>query len=283
MAKAASVIRRLLSGLFALVALVGGTLSGEPYIVSGDAQITRSLTYPYHEGISFGQGLACDGTYFYGFGAFKFAGYNAITVLDTQTGEIVRRNEMCLPKTLMLRGYSHLGDGCVLDGKLYIALEDFGFRHPGVIVYDAETLEYLDFYKVPDECRGNGRIPWCAIENGVLYFTQSNDVDEVRMLNLSDFSFLGTVPLDRTLYKVQGGEFWNGTLYMVTNEGMREKTVYAVDTQTGHVEPCFVRGTGKLDAEGEGIAICPMEDGSLFHILEVGSLVRLTSYTNGKT
>ena len=98
------------------------------------------------------------------------------------------------------------------------------------------------------------------------------------MLRLSDFSFLGTVPLDRTLYKVQGGEFWNGTLYIVTNEGRREKTVYAVDPQTGHTEPYFVRCTGRLDAEGEGMAICPMPDGSLFHILEVGAVVRLTSF-----
>ena len=278
MKKTVRFFRVLCSGLFAVVALLGVRFSGEPYVVQGDAAITRSLVFPYHEGVNFCQGLACDGTFFYGFGAMKFAGYNAVTVLDAVTGEIVRYNEMCLPKALVCQGYSHLGDGCVWDGKLYIALEDFGFRHPGVIVYDAATLEYLDFHTLPDACRGNGRIPWCAIRDGVLYFTQSNDVDELRMLRVSDFSFLGTIPLDTTLFKVQGGEFYDDVLYMVTNQGKRNKTVYAVDPQTGEVQPFFVRCTGKLDAEGEGIAICPLPDGSLFHILDVGFAVRLTSF-----
>ena len=201
-----------------------------------------------------------------------------ITVLDAATGDVVRRKEMCLPVSLMRKGYSHLGDGCIMDSKLYIALEDFGFRHPGVIVYDAETLDYLEFHVLPDACRGNGRIPWCAIRDGVLYFTQSNDVNELRMMRITDFAFLGTIPLDTVLYKVQGGEFYDGTLYMVTNEGKRHKTVYAVDPQTGAVQPYFVRCTGKRDMEGEGIAICPMPDGSLFHILDVGPVVRLNDF-----
>ncbi len=58
-----------------------------------------------------------------------------------QSGKILQRHEMCLPKALMRKGYSHLGDGCLYAGKLYIALEDFGFRHPGVITYDPQTLE----------------------------------------------------------------------------------------------------------------------------------------------
>ena len=61
--------------------------------------------------------------------------YNAITKIDVQTGKIIERREMCLPKELMRKGHSHLSDGCLHDGKLYIALEDYGFRHPGVITY----------------------------------------------------------------------------------------------------------------------------------------------------
>ncbi|MCR5484988.1 MAG: hypothetical protein K6F09_05285 [Clostridiales bacterium] len=272
-------VRRLFSGLFALIALIGGALNGDVYVKSGNVKITRRLSYPYSEGISFCQGLACDGKYFYGFGAVKALNYNAITVLDAATGEIVKCEEMCIPVFLMRKGYSHIGDGCIEDGKLYIALEDYGFRHPGVIVYDAETLEFLEYHVLPDECRGNGRIPWCEIKDGILYFSQSNEVDELRMICLSDFSFIGTIPLDTTLYKVQGGEFCGDALYMVTNQKRKDKTVYAVDIVTGEVKPYFVRCTGRLDAEGEGIAVYPLEDGSLFHILDVGATVRLTSFS----
>lgn len=280
MEKTASFIRRSLSGLFAVLMAIGVSLSGEPYIASGDAELTRSLIYNFADGVSFMQGLACDGEIYYGFGANKFLNYNAITKIDVHSGEILERHEMCLPKDLMRLGYSHLGDGCLHEGKLYIALEDFGFRHPGVITYDPETLEYLDFKTVPDVARGNGRIPWCEIDDsGVLYFTQSNEVTELRMLRASDMSFIGTIPLDRTLYKVQGGELLDGRMIMVTNEGKREKNIYSVDLGTGHVEILFVRCTGKLDAEGEGIAVSDTGDGASLHILDSGVCgVRIGSY-----
>ncbi len=278
MEKVASVVRRSLAFLFATVAWIGGLLSGEPYVSSGNMEIVRTLEYTYAQGVSFCQGLAADGEVFYGIGCFKFLDYNAITKIDVKSGRIIDRREMCLPQELLQQGYSHLGDGCLSEGRLYIALEDFGFRHPGIIIYDPETLEALDFHKLPDEGRGNGRIPWCEVKDGVLYYSQSNDVDEIRMLDLRDYSYLGALKIDKTLYKVQGGEIFDGKLYMVTNSGKREKTMYAVDLQSGHVDPVFVRCTGRLDAEGEGIAVCPLDDGSLFHIIDVGHKVRITSY-----
>ena len=278
MEKMAAFIRRGSCVLFALVAWIGGLVSGEPSVSAGNMEIARTLEFSYADGVSFCQGLATDGKTFYGVGAVKFLNYNAITKIDIQSGEIIGRREMCLPADLMRKGYAHLGDGCLYEGRLYLALEDFGFRHPGVIVYDPDTLEALDFHTLPDEGRGNGRIPWCAIKDDVLYYSQSNNVDEIRMLDLRDYSYLGALQIDETLFKVQGGEFCDDTLYLVTNSGFREKTMHAVDLRTGHVETVFVRCTGRLDAEGEGIAICPLADGSLFHIIDVGAKVRITSY-----
>ncbi len=118
-------------------------------------EIANTLEYTYADGVSFCQGLATDGIIFYGIGCYKFLDYNAITKIDIETGEIIKRREMCLPKDLLLKGYSHLGDGCLYEGKLYIALEDFGFRHPGVIVYDPVTLEAVDFHSLPEEQKIN--------------------------------------------------------------------------------------------------------------------------------
>lgn len=279
MKKIASFIRRALIGVFALLMAIGSRISGEPYVVSGEAEMTRSLLYNYAEGVTFMQGLASDGSTLYGFGALKPPNYNAITKIDLRTGEILERNEMCIPLELMKKGYAHVGDGCFYEGMLYIALEAYGFKHPAVARYDPETLEFIDYKPIPDEAAGNGRIPWCEIADGVLYFTQSNDVDELRMLRADDMTFLGTIPIDRTLYKVQGGELLDGRMIMVTDEGEREKNVYSVDLQTGHVEVLFVRSTGKLNMEGEGITVCPARDGSVLHIVDSSPLgVRISSF-----
>ena len=71
---------------------------------------------------------------------------------------------------------------------------------------------------------------------------------------------------------------YDGKLYITTDQGIREKTMIAVDLETGHAEPVFTRCTGRLDAEGEGIAIYPYADGSLFHIIDVAAQTRITSY-----
>ena len=278
MKKSALSVRRLFLPFFVLAAWMFSAVSGETAVVSGDVQIARSLAYSYADGVNFCQGLAADGSYLYGIGAIKPICYNAIVKIDVETGEIVQKHELCLPWELVRIGYAHLGDGCLYDGRLYIALEDIGFRRPAVVEYDPQTLEYLDCHVVPDECIGSGNIPWCEIKDGVLYFSQSNRVDEIRMLDVTDFSYIGSIKLDRELFKVQGGEIYDGKLYMTSDEGIREKTMVCVDLGTGHVEPVFVRSTGRLNMEGEGIAIYPYADGSLFHIIDVGAEVRITSY-----
>ncbi len=274
-----SLLRRSLTLIMAAVAAFGGLFGGSAGVKEGSAALVNEYEYNLETGLCFGQGLACDGEYFYGFGALKPLDYNCITKINALTGEVVEINELCLPRELVLKGYSHLGDGCVVDGRLYIALEDFGFRHPAVAIYSADTLEFIEYHVIPDECRGNGRIPWCAIKDGTLYFSQSNDVDEIRMLNLEDFSFAGVIKLDKTLYKMQGGEFWDGKLYVVTNSEKYDKPVFEIDVETGSVQTKFIRNVGALDMEGEGIAICPLPDGSLFHILDVGTVVRLSSFS----
>lgn len=272
------IIRHLLFPAFAIAALVFGWISGEPYIVTGDMQIARSLVYNYADGMMICQGLAADESYFYGTGAIKPICYNSIVKIDAQTGKIVQRHEMCLPRDLVRKGYSHIGDCSHYEGRLYIALEDDLFMHPAVAVYDPQTLEFVDHHVIPEEGIGSGNIPWCDVNDGVLYYSQSRFVDEIRMLNVTDFSYLGALKLDTELNKVQGGEVYDRKLYLTTDEGVTEKTMYAVDLETGHVESVFIRCTGKRRAEGEGIAIYPYADGSLFHIVDVAAEVRLTSY-----
>ena len=279
MEKAFSVIRGVVSAFFALLLTVGLLLCGEPYVASGEAELTRSLAFNALDGVSFMQGLACDGEVYYGFGAVKPPHYNAITKIDVETGEILQRHDYCLPVELMRMGYCHIGDGCLYGGQLYIALEAFEYRRPAVIRYDADTLEYVGFTPLPEEGVGDGRIPWCEISDGVLYYSHSNNVNELLMLSADDMTFLGSLPLDRTLHKVQGGEVLDGKMIMTTDEGGNKMNVYAVELATGHTEVLFVRCTGRFASEGEGIAVCPTADGAQLHILDVYSFgMRIGSF-----
>ena len=62
-AKTAAWIRRALSGLFAVLMAIGSSLSGEPYIASGDAELKRSLLYSYVEGEGIAVCPAADGSF----------------------------------------------------------------------------------------------------------------------------------------------------------------------------------------------------------------------------
>lgn len=275
-------IKQVLALILSAVAAVGGLFAGTPSVPEGDITLVNEYSYSLDEGIAFGQGITTDGTYFYGFGALKVAAYCGIAKIDAKTGEIVKSVDYCIPKELMLKGYSHLGDGSYYDGKLYIACEDFGFRNPAILVYDAETLDFVEYHVVPKGVLSDDHIPWCVVNNGIVYISEFEDVSEIKMLKFDDFSYLGSIKLDSTITSIQGGDIYNGVLYLSSDDGNKVKPTYAVDLRTGHVEVAFVRGTGNVNAEAEGLAIYPFEDGSLFHITDVGSCVTIRSYAPTK-
>ena len=282
MAQLTTFIKQVLALILSAVAAVGGLFAGTPSVPEGDITLVNEYSYSLDEGIAFGQGITTDGTYFYGFGALKVAAYCGIAKIDAKTGEIVKSVDYCIPKELMLKGYSHLGDGSYYDGKLYIACEDFGFRNPAILVYDAETLDFVEYHVVPKGVLSDDHIPWCVINKGIVYISEFDDISEIKMLKFDDFSYLGSIKLDSTITSIQGGDIYNGVLYLSSDDGNKVKPTYAVDLRTGHVEVAFVRGTGNVNTEAEGLAIYPFEDGSLFHITDVGSCVTIRSYAPTK-
>lgn len=282
MAQLTAFIRQAIAVIMAAIAAIGGLFTGTPSVAEGDISLVNEYSYALDDGIAFGQGITTDGTYFYGFGALKVAAYCGITKIDAKTGEIVKAVNYCIPKDLMLKGYSHLGDGSYYNGKLYIACEDFGFRNPAILVYDAETLDFVEYHVVPKGVLSDEHIPWCVVNNGIVYISEFDNVSEIKMLKFDDFSYLGSLKIDKTLNKIQGGDIYNGVLYLSSDDGDKLKPTYAVDLMTGHVEVSFVRGTGKVNTEAEGLAVYPFENGSLFHITDVGTSVTIRSYAPTK-
>lgn len=274
--------KRGLAFLMAIIAAIGGHITGDSTVVEGDIELVSEYAYSLDDGLAFGQGITTDGEYFYGFGALKVAAFCGITKINAKTGEIANINRYCVPEDLMAKGYSHFGDGDYCDGKLYIACEDFGFRNPAIFEYDAETLEYVDYHLIPQGVLSDNHLPWCVVRNGIVYISEFDDVSEIKMLNFSDFSYIGSIKLDKTLNSIQGGDILNNTLYLSSDDGDKEKPTYAIDLSTGHVTTAFVRGTGNVNTEAEGLAVYPMDNGSLFHITDVGTSVKIRSYSYSK-
>ncbi|MBR5427004.1 MAG: hypothetical protein IK118_01540 [Clostridia bacterium] len=277
-------LRKIFSLFFAFLFAFAGAVSGPSSVIRGDLAPEGELAYPYSEGAAFCQGITTDGTYLYGTGCIKYIDYNAIVKIDAATGEIVKINDMCLPESVILKGYSHLGDCAYSGGRIYAACEAFFFKDPAVMVFDAETLEFIEYHVLPDEGRGNGHIPWVAVSDGTVYYTQARDVNEVRMLRLDDFSYAGAVRLDRTVTKITGGDVLNGTLYLSSNDGVNKKITYAVDLATGETTEAFVRDMGNAFTEAEGLSIGEGEDGVLFRFLDVAlaSKTMIRTYRPGK-
>ncbi len=264
-----TVLRKTVWLLFAALYMLSGALSSPASVRGTDLRLENELAYLYSDGAAFCQGIATDGSYFYGTGCVKYLNYNAIAKIDAQSGEIVRCSDMCLPADLIAKGYSHLGDCAYRDGKIYAACEAFFFRDPAVMVFDAESLAFLEHHVLPPDGQGNGHFPWLCIGGDTIYYTQAREVDEIRMLDLTDFSFKGSLKTDRVLTKITGGDILGGVLYLSCDSFGREKTTYAVDLQTGETKEAFLRDTGNAATEAEGLAVSQKDGKVYFHYLDV--------------
>ena len=264
-----SFFRKAFSLIFAFLFSVVGGISAQPSVQTGELVFLQEKAYPFGEGAAFCQGIAADETFFYGTGCIKYLDYNAIVKIDAKTGEILQYNDMCLPAEVMRMGYSHLGDCACANGRIYAACEAFFFINPAVMVFDADSLRFTEYHVLPEEGRGNGHIPWVCVDGDTLYYSQARNVDEIRMLDLRDFSYKGSVKLDTTITKVTGGDILDGTLYLSSNSDGSKKITYGIDLSTGRTAVCFVRDTGSVLTEAEGLAVSKNENQILFHYLDV--------------
>ena len=264
-----SILRKSVRLLFAALFALNGLFTSPSAVIGADLSLENEFAYLYSDGAAFCQGIAADGEYFYGTGCIKYLNYNAIVKIDAQSGEIVRCRDMCLPADVIAKGYSHLGDCAYYDGRIYAACEAFFFKDPAVMVFDAESLDFLAYHVLPAEGQGNGHFPWLCIKDGVIFYTQARDVDEVRMLSLSDFSYRGSIKMDRTITKITGGDILGDTLYLSSNSDGKEKVTWSVDLNTGETKEAFVRDTGDATTEAEGLVIRSLDGTVRFYYLDV--------------
>lgn len=223
-----------------------------------------------------GQGITTDGEYYYTSGSLTAFGVAGLAKWDAETFEQVAVNTKAIPeKYVNAHDSDHIGGISYYDGKIYAAVENEAEDFSLVITYDTETLQPVDSYKMPNEYLPDG-IPWCAVDadNGYLYCSPFNDVDYIVACDLETMEFSHIIELSETVYRIQGGEVYEGVLYLSNDDESNRDKILTVDISTGEVKRLCTRTLPSVAGnEAEGLTVYPMEDGSFIHVLDYDKTV----------
>ena len=219
------------------------------------------------------QGITNDGEYYYTTGAVVALGFNGLQKIDIKTGEVVLQNTDAMPAELKKQTFNHLGGCTYFEGKIYVAVEDLFRKHPCIAVFSAETLEFTGEYKILDEeVQPNGNLPWCAVdeENRILYTGVSRGGEFVNAIDIDTLELIEKRPIEHSLHRIQGAEFYKGLLYISCNDETKVKHVYTLDPNTGEIETLLERKAGTNSVEAEGITVRESDDGKvLLDVIDV--------------
>ena len=184
-------------------------------------------------------------------------------------------------------GDNHIGDIDYVDGKIYAPFEDGGqdvgvtdlndpeYQTPYIEVYDAKTLTNIGSYALDKSIHEAG-VPWVAV-NAASHevYTAEWEMPHNR-INVFDLQmhFERFLPLAYPpdlgdgfkLDRIQGAKVYGNTLYATRDD--HDKTVFSIDLATGAVTKLFSLSPD-VPSELEGLAVRPMPDGSLLHVLIV--------------
>lgn len=274
------ILKAIWAAITALTVLI--TVNTSPKAVSTQGvELVSTDTFVLDNALHMGQGITTDGEYYYTSGAVTFCKYTAIAKYDFKTLKQVKCNTLALPMKYLKLGYDHIGGISYYNGKLYCPVEGEPDDEyiASIMVFDAKTLKFTgEYYPLDKEAFSDG-VPWCAVDSatGLLYASKWGKADTVYVFDTADamkpvkaITLTGLGTLDR----IQGGEFYNGTLYLSRDQkGGNTKQVLKFDPQSGEVAVAFERDVGGENVEAEGLTVWPAEDGSLFHILDYNKVI----------
>ena len=243
------------------------------------AELVSKDVFVFEKALIMGQGIATDGEYYYTSAAITALKFTALAKFTFDDMELVDTHINPLPEKCTDRGDDHIGGISVYNGKIYASVEDSEeYLSPCIVVFDCDTLEPTgEIYDLPAEIYDDG-VPWCAVDNetGLLYASKWNDINSIYVYDIANsMSFVKEIKLSQTIHRIQGGEFWDGTLYLSNDieDNGNYKNILSVDIDTGAVEVAAIRDVGGNNIEAEGITFWQAEDGSNMHILDYNKVM----------
>lgn len=260
------IIAVVMAFLMGLTATINSLFNGDIYPYESNTRTVGLETFTRS------QGVTTDGE------SWIFSGDGRLTKVSLDGETEIASNKKALAE-FERYGSDHIGGISYYDGKVYASVEDGdSFAYPIVAVYDSETLEFTGKYKVISTDILFRGCPWvcCDAQRGVFYVGNSRNCTEIYAFDIETMEYKKTIPLESEIFKIQGAEMYDGYMLAATNDSTR--AVYALNVETGKYEKMFdrimyvPRLIDNFGGEGEDITVLAMEDGTLFHALDIGAL-----------
>jgi len=249
-------INKILSIIFAVILIPFSVLTHGIDLISAADRTDYAKTNVVGIGAYFrSQGMATDGETLY------FSSKTTVIRTEADAKTLINANYFAIPDELKDLGIAHIGGMSFYNGFIYAGLEDSKvWDYPIVGVFDAETLELVEYYVLDAEVITRG-LPWVAVnpENGYLYcMDHSKQPTKILVYDTANkMKFVEEVMLSEVVPSIQGAEFLNGTLYAATND--ETQAIYKINTANGSVEKYLDRNL-TAGSEGEGMTFM-MKDG----------------------
>lgn len=214
------------------------------------------------------QGITTDGETYY------FSSKTTLIRTEDDAKTLVNANYSAIPDELSENnGIAHVGGLSFYNGKIYAGLEDSKvWDYPIVGVYDAETLELVEYYILDDELITRG-LPWVCVdaETGLLYCTDHSKRPTKLLAfdTANEMKLVKEVALESSPYAIQGAEIHDGIIYAATNDDTQ--AVYKINPENGGVEKLFDRNL-IAPSEGEGMTILMRDGEPVIVAMDMGPL-----------
>ena len=250
------VLNRTLSFIFAVVLIPFSLLTHGIDLISVSERTDTEKTNVVGIGAYFrSQGMASDGETLY------FSSKTTLIRTESDAKTLINANYFAIPDELKELGIKHIGGLSYYNGFIYAGLEDSKvWDYPIVGVFDAESLELVDYYVMDSEKITRG-LPWVCVDGatGYLYCTDHSK-NPTKLLvydTANEMKPVKEVALENSPYAIQGAEFYGGVLYAATNNDTQ--AIYKINPETGRVEKYLDRNLTS-GSEGEGMTFI-MKDG----------------------
>ena len=243
-----------------------------------EAELVSKNVFVFEKALLMGQGITTDGEYYYTSGSITAFDMQALAKFTFDDMELVKSNISPLPAVCKDRGNNHIGGISYYDGKIYASVEGGDECYACIVVFDCETLKPTgEVYDLPNELYDDG-IPWLAVdrETGLLYASKWTDIEYIRVYDVNNgMKNVDNIQLSEAIHRIQGGEFYNGTLYLSNDIHDYEtyKRILSVDVSTGEVAVAAIRDVGGDNVEAEGLTFWEDENGAVMHVLDYNKII----------